>query len=225
MCFPFQLRLTAQTRLKGKAPSYSTPFRNLHKKLYTTRKYFILFIPIISILFLDIILSSVIRTSYVQRLNVLPKVNHVYVMGNSMFKTGIDFELLNRLLPKKEYVDFEYHRGYYLNLWYLIIKNAILPAKESPKLIVWGFNPPYAQFVRRRWNISDIKKFYNGNDLYYDKKVSSKKISIKDKFIIWLGNKSYLYGERKKIRRTITNYINENAIYFLKSYIPTKRTK
>ena len=91
-------------------------------------------------------------------LTVQPEEDGIYLLGNSMFKTGIDVQLLDDSLPN-DLVDFEYHNGHYTNLWYLIAKSALPEIKEVPSVIVWGYRPRYAldpAFRQNRLNATDL---------------------------------------------------------------------
>ena len=185
-------------------------------------------IPAVCILVLDITLYLLFISGHseVDNLNLKPRADAVYVLGNSMFKTGIDFELLSNILPEGERTDFEYHNGYYSNLWYLILKKAIIPAKEHPKMIVWGFRPTYAIYPAFRQNkTGDIEKLYDGSDTYYEAKISQQRLSKKEMFNLWLENHSFLYGKRMVIKDKITAFINHYGLYFLKSFISDIRMR
>lgn len=71
-----------------------------------------------------------------------PDESRVMTIGNSMFKTGLDPERFEQMTEQP--LDFNYFDGYYSNLWYLIMKNAISPAEQHPKALIWGFRPNYA---------------------------------------------------------------------------------
>ena len=62
---------------------------------------------------------------FADRLTVQPSADGVYLLGNSMFKTGIDPDLLAEDMGSITPVDFEYHNGHYTNLWYLISRAAL----------------------------------------------------------------------------------------------------
>jgi hypothetical protein len=190
-------------------------------------KYMILILSVSLILILDAVFSYsfVSRFSLVNKLNMPPNSHHLYFLGNSMFKTGIDFELLNNnLLPEGEHADFEYHNGQYTNLWYLLIKNAIVPSSEHPKILVWGFRPTYANEPAFRQNkIGPIEEFCLGNDSFYESMISQQDFSQKDKFTLWLANNSFLFGNREDIKRKISSFINNIGVSFLKPLMSSER--
>ncbi len=164
-------------------------------------------------------------------LKILPSPDNIYAVGNSMFYTGIDFHLLNSLLPENEHVDFEYHNGYYSNLWYLLFKTTIIPSKRYPKFVIWGFRPSYAKYPAfRQKKIGDIEKINTKDDPYYELKISYqdipvKDMSAKDKFQLWIEKNSFIYGKRKKTRAKLTSVINKIAILALKPIISEARLK
>lgn len=183
------------------------------------RKYLILIIPIIVMFLMDRTLNVFFSTSVEHKLDVKLKEDNILAIGNSMFKTGIDFDVLNQMMPTKEHIDFEYHNGYYSNLWYLIFKNAILPANEHPKMIVWGFRPTYA--VRpsfRQRKIGDIEKFYDGEDKYYEARITQTKMLDNDLCLVWLQNNSFFCGYRGSIKVKISQFLNTASVNFLKVF-------
>jgi len=74
----------------------------------------------------------------------------IYVIGNSMFGTGLDLKALRQAFPKSK-VDFAYYNGYYTSLWDLAV-NVGMTRANAPKLIVWGFRPTYAIYPSFRQN-------------------------------------------------------------------------
>lgn len=112
--------------------------------------------------------------SLVDRLPVELAEGDVYLLGNSMFKTGIDIDQLATMLPD-ESVKFSYHDGYYTNLWYLMVKNAFVPAVQRPSLLVWGFRPTYAiQPAFQKIDSPDIEMFRLDEEPFWDEVVSSR---------------------------------------------------
>jgi hypothetical protein len=92
---------------------------------------------------------------------VQPHTEGIYFLGNSMFKTGIDFISLEETLPEIT-IDFEYHNGHYTNLWYLIAKSALENTEESPRFVIWGFRPRMAldpAFRQNQTNDTDLFAF------------------------------------------------------------------
>jgi hypothetical protein len=92
-----------------------------------------------------------------QKLNTQPG-DDVFVFGNSMFQTGIDFGPLASSSGRD--VVFDYHNGHYTNLWYLIVDQALPLATPPPELIVWGFRPSFAAEPAFRGSAE------NDNDLF-----------------------------------------------------------
>ena len=74
----------------------------------------------------------------------------VYVLGNSMFGTGLDLELLRSRLPG-ERVDFGYYNGHYTSMWYLAATRGMM-RRTAPETVVWGFRPTYAILPAFRQN-------------------------------------------------------------------------
>ena len=89
---------------------------------------------------------------FADRLFVQPSPDGVYLLGNSMFKTGVDPERLEAQLGGTTPVDFEYHNGHYSNLWYLIARTALGRTEHDPSVVVWGFRPYYAMRPAFRQN-------------------------------------------------------------------------
>ena len=74
----------------------------------------------------------------------------VYVLGNSMFGTGLDLERLRSELPG-ETVDFGYYNGHYSSMWYLAATQG-MTRRTAPDTLVWGFRPTYAILPAFRQN-------------------------------------------------------------------------
>jgi len=101
------------------------------------------------------------RPALTDQLVVLPVEGGVYLLGNSMFATGVDLEAMQTEVPERD-VSFNYYDGHYTSLWYLIAETALGPAEERPELIVWGFRPRYAMipaFRQNRPNSTDLFEF------------------------------------------------------------------
>jgi hypothetical protein len=97
-----------------------------------------------------------------------PQDEGIWIVGNSIFKTGVDPVALSGLLGS-EPVDFEYHGGHYTSLWYLIAENALPTVAEKPSLLVWGFRPAYAALPAFRQNsVNDTELFLVDGDPVYE---------------------------------------------------------
>lgn len=93
-----------------------------------------------------------------------PSEGGVWILGNSIFKTGVDPKSLETQLDGPP-VDFEYHGGHYTSLWYLIATYALPMVDESPDVVVWGFRPAYAALPAFRQNkINDTELFLPDNE-------------------------------------------------------------
>ncbi len=80
-----------------------------------------------------------------------PDDGSLYFLGNSMFGTGLDLELVRRTLPG-ETASFGYYDGHYSSMWYAAVRNSLIPSGIRPKVIVWGFRPTYAMLPAFRQN-------------------------------------------------------------------------
>ncbi len=94
-----------------------------------------------------------------------PPNDDVFIMGNSMFHTGVDMVQLADLTQRD--VAFSYHNGHYSSLWYLLSTNVLPDAETDPQLVVWGFRPAFAErpaFRQNRTNDNDL--FEPGDNVY-----------------------------------------------------------
>ena len=139
-------------------------------------------------------------------LTVQPEEDGIYLLGNSMFKTGIDVQLLDNSLPN-DLVDFEYHNGHYTNLWYLIAKSALPDIQEVPSVIVWGYRPRYAldpAFRQNRLNATDL---FAIDDPLYNSLSSSGEVIPEEKGVhAWLNESSIYYEHRDQIADKVKEY-------------------
>ncbi|MEM9035814.1 MAG: hypothetical protein AAGD18_14560 [Actinomycetota bacterium] len=102
-----------------------------------------------------------------ERLLEPPAGDGVWVVGNSIFKTGVEPTSLADLIDRD--VAFEYHGGHYTSLWYLIAENALPQLDEQPDVIVWGFRPRYAELPAFRQNRpNSTEEFEVEGDRTYD---------------------------------------------------------
>lgn len=100
----------------------------------------------------------------IERLNTPPG-EDVFIFGNSMFQTGIDFAPLADQSGRE--ITFDYHNGHYTNLWYLIADQALPQADPAPETIVWGFRPMFASDPAFRTNVeNDNDLFEPGDNIY-----------------------------------------------------------
>lgn len=84
------------------------------------------------------------------QLNPPARGQDVYVLGNSMFGTGLDLDRLRAALPDQA-VDFGYYNGHYTSMWYLAASVG-MDRRSAPKTVVWGFRPTYAILPAFRQN-------------------------------------------------------------------------
>lgn len=109
-------------------------------------------------------LTAAEEPSPIEKLNQQPG-DDVFVFGNSMFQTGIDFTSLGEATGRD--IVFDYHNGHYTNLWYLIADQALPQADPPPNLVVWGFRPAFAAEPAFRGNAeNDNDLFHPGDDTY-----------------------------------------------------------
>ena len=106
---------------------------------------------------------------FADRLTVQPSADGVYLLGNSMFKTGIDPDLLAEDMGSITPVDFEYHNGHYTNLWYLISRAALGQTPEQPRVVVWGFRPRFAAIPAFRQNTENTTDLFSFEDELFDR--------------------------------------------------------
>ncbi|MFT7476485.1 MAG: hypothetical protein ACI81L_003440 [Verrucomicrobiales bacterium] len=100
----------------------------------------------------------------IEKLNEQPR-SDVFVFGNSMFQTGIDFPDMREQSGRD--IVFDYHNGHYTNLWYLIADQALPEADPPPALVIWGFRPAFAAEPAFRGNTAnDNDRFEPGDDIY-----------------------------------------------------------
>ena len=102
------------------------------------------------------------------RLAIQPIDGGVYLLGNSMFKTGVDLEAMQAGIVERD-VRFNYYDGHYSSLWYLIAKGALGPSEQRPALVVWGFRPHFAGLPAFRQNRPNSTELFEFEDLAYDR--------------------------------------------------------
>lgn len=115
--------------------------------------------------------TSPVEASALEKLNTQPG-EDVFVFGNSMFQTGINFAPLAEMSERS--VAFDYHNGHYTSLWYLIADQALPLAEPSPNLVIWGFRPGFAADPAFRQNREiDNELFEPGDDIYKELTIGS----------------------------------------------------
>lgn len=158
-------------------------------------------------------LAGPARRNLSARLKVPVAQNQIYLLGNSMFKTGVDVSLLRERLPPALRVDLAYHDGEYTNLWYLVIKNAIMPAPTRPRLLVWGFRPTYAiRPAFRKKQVCDVDRFYVAPDPRFDAIQGGLALDGSDRFHVWLAEKSWLYRYRDLLHRRLLRVVRSAGL-------------
>ena len=121
------------------------------------------------------ILALFVQILYIQdskslegRLAAPPSEDGVWIVGNSIFQTGVDSNELSHALGDVP-VDFEYHGGHYTSLWYLIFKNALPDLERKPAIIIWGYRPQYASQPAFRQNVrNSTEQFLMSYDSTYE---------------------------------------------------------
>ena len=112
------------------------------------------------------VVASEEPVSLTDRLEVQPVDRGVYLLGNSMFKTGVDVEVVRDGLNPHD-VRFGYYNGHYTSLWYLIAKGALGPSERRPELVVWGFRPGFALLPAYRQNQPNSTELFEFDDRAY----------------------------------------------------------
>jgi len=163
-------------------------------------------------------LAQTSKNSLDERLPVAMTQDDVYLLGNSMFKTGVDLDQLSEILPS-ESVKFSYHDGYYSNLWYLMAKNAIVPRRSDlPKVLVWGFRPTYAnQPAFQKIDSPDIDTFSLESEPFWDEVVSSQGLTeIPDKTLASrMADRSTIRNERARAQDWTQSAANRISVSLL----------
>jgi hypothetical protein len=166
----------------------------------------LLALPLLAVALLDLLLAARQPESSTREeaLKVRPAADRIYLLGNSIFKTGIDVEGLEARLGPGHGVDLEAHEGHYTSFWYLAVKNAIAPVQPHPRLLVWGFRPTYAllpSFRTRR--ACDIERFLGPDEKVYDRIVSERRDRLASPASIWLTEHSHLYAKRMELQQRL----------------------
>jgi hypothetical protein len=109
-----------------------------------------------------------------------PAENTVWLLGNSMMKTGIDDADLAARIGVD--VNREFHGARYTDLWYLIVHNALPDIDEAPAVIVWGFRPHTASFPGLRFDASaGVQAFEVDGDAVFER------LAQPDRTSPWIG--------------------------------------
>ena len=161
----------------------------------------ILIVSLVLVLAVDIAVDATTpgnAVSFTDRLEVQP-VNHgVYLLGNSMFKTGVELEAMQAGIPERD-VRFNYYDGHYTSLWYLIAEGALGPSKSQPDLIVWGFRPAFALLPAFRQNRPNSTDLFEFGDLAYERLTSETLAEPLVDAQLLLDNWSGVFSERETI--------------------------
>lgn len=143
-----------------------------------------------------------------------PDKESVMVLGNSMFKTGLNFQELEQL--SHENVEFNYYNGYYTNLFLLISKNALAIAPEKPKLVIWGFRPHYAQYPAfRRFELGHISDFITDTDSEVSELLQLDSITARGSVLRTIEERSRLVASRASIQENLQIELKGTAIDLL----------
>ena len=149
----------------------------------------------------------------IDALKVKPDADRIYLLGNSIFKTGFDAGLLEDHLGGAVGVDIEIHEGHYTSLWYLIVKNALIRADPPPRLIVWGFRPgPAQQPGYRLKRVCDIERFLGPADDEFHGMVAGANATETLPWRIWLGEHSNLYSRRLEARTALFDSLQNKML-------------
>jgi len=105
-----------------------------------------------------------------QRVSLAPPASaqEVYVLGNSMFGTGLDLQQLRDAFPDQK-VDFGYYNGHYSSMWYLAATVG-MDRSTAPDTVVWGFRPTYGVLPAFRQNKETAESTFiiEAPDRYHD---------------------------------------------------------
>jgi len=152
----------------------------------------------------DLIMSggAAADVTLTDRLAVAPVEDGVYILGNSMFKTGVDLQAMQSQIPERD-VRFNYYDGHYTSLWYLIAKGALAPSSERPSLVVWGFRPAYALIPPFRQNRPNSTELFVFPDLAYERLTSDTVAKPLFDLQLLLDNWSGVYSQRENVHDAV----------------------
>jgi hypothetical protein len=186
-------------------------------------------LPLLAVALLDLLLDArqPEASTRERALKVRPSRDRIYLLGNSIFKTGIDLASLEGQLEGRREgrldpaigVDFEAHEGHYTSFWYLVIKNAIAPVQPHPRLIVWGFRPTYALRPSfRTRSACDIERFLGADEKVYQRLAAESHDGTRSRAAPWLAGHSLLYSKRAELQRRLHQVLRGwglAALYYL----------
>ena len=141
----------------------------------------------------------------IENLKPYPTSGSIYFLGNSMFKTGIDFEHIGQTVASNQKVLFGYYDGHYSGLWYLIAENVLTQLEEPPRIVVWGFRPTYAMTPAfRKRNVCSIERFLRKQEPVYDAISGGRYMGWDDRVAIRLTESVPLLAKRWEIRKALS---------------------
>lgn len=162
-----------------------------------------------------------VGTDFVERLNTPPEDGAMFVVGNSMFQTGIDMDLLGRELGSE--VAFDYHNGHYSSLWYLISDLAVPQFDVEPDLVVWGFRPFYAADPAFRQNRPTDNDLFEPGDLLYQRLTTVDDPPAQTfgaRTAEELSDRSALLAARDDIQERVSTYVADLGVDVLAAVRP-----
>jgi hypothetical protein len=149
--------------------------------------------------------------SAIELLRVRPSPDRVYVLGNSIMKTAFDLER-----AEEEFgggIDAEIHFGHFTNLWYLLVKNAIVPAPPHPRLIVWGFLPNKARRPAIRMRLRDHTDLARRDNEYeFDRIASGALNNSRRRPMQWLVEHSLIFSGRAVIADRLPMWLDTAGV-------------
>lgn len=144
---------------------------------------------------------------FVDQLNEPPPADGIFLLGNSMFHTGIDVPALAELTG--EPTVFDYHNGHYTNLWYLISTKALPQVDDPPRVVVWGFRPFYAMDPAFRQNFENDTDLFEPGDAAYQARTIGTDADDRSAVVRWLpellDDHSELYGSRETAQERLAS--------------------
>lgn len=150
------------------------------------------------------------------QLVVKPVEDGVYILGNSMFKTGVDVARMQAEITERD-VRFNYYDGHYTSLWYLIAEGALGPSTERPELVVWGFRPRYALLPAFRQNRPNSTESFEFDDLAYDRitggSISTPLVDAQSVLEGW----SAMFSQRSEVQDAISRTTQKTGLEILEA--------
>lgn len=179
-------------------------------------------VALLGVLVVDLVVRRAsVGTDFVERLNTPPEEDAVFVVGNSMFQTGIDMDLLSRQLGTD--VAFDYHNGHYSSLWYLISDLAVPQFESEPELIVWGFRPFYAADPAFRQNRPTDNDLFEPGDLLYQRLTTvddPPEQTFGARTAEALGDRSALFAARDDVQDRVSGFVADIGVDVLAAVRP-----